>query len=143
MRATKTARIVLTSDARDEAAVREAVAQPAAGAIVSFAGTARDHHGGKAVVRLEYEAFEEMARRQMERLRGEALERFEVLDVAIHHRTGRTEIGEASVVIAVSAAHRAPAFAACRFVIDTLKQTVPIWKKEFYADGSAWIAGQG
>lgn len=135
--------VVLTSEPLDEGAVRGAVADPAAGAIVTFVGAARDRHEGKAVVRLEYEAFEEMALRQLEKIRAEAIEKFDVVDVAVHHRTGRTEIGEASVAIAVSAAHRGPAFEACRYVIDTLKESAPIWKKEYYADGSAWIGAHG
>ena len=137
------AHVVITPELLDEAAVRDAVADPKAGAIVSFVGAARDHHDGKVVVRLEYEAFAEMAIQQLEKLQAEAVEKFDVVDVAVHHRTGRTEIGEASVIIAVSAAHRGAAFDACRYVIDTLKETVPIWKKEFYADGSAWIGAQG
>ena len=90
---------------------------------------------------LEYEAFEEMALAEMRKLAAKAMGRFAISDVGIAHRCGRLEIGEASVVIAVSAPHRAPALDACRFLIDTLKQTVPIWKKEHFGDGEVWIEG--
>ena len=94
------------------------------------------------MIRLEYEAYEGMAEAEMERIASELRARHEVIDVAIHHRVGPVEIGETSVVIAVSAAHRAAAFDACREAIDTLKQTVPLWKKELYVGGEEWI-GQG
>jgi molybdopterin synthase catalytic subunit len=94
------------------------------------------------VIRLEYEAYEGMAEAEMERIAGVLRDRHDVIDVAIHHRVGPVEIGETSVVIAVSAAHRAAAFDACREAIDTLKQTVPLWKKELYVGGEEWI-GQG
>jgi MoaE-MoaD fusion protein len=118
------------------------VASDDAGAIATFVGTTRARSRGRDVVRLEYEAYEGMAESEMERIAGLLLERHDVLAVAIHHRVGRVEIGETSVVIAVSAAHRAAAFDACRDAIDTLKQTVPLWKKELYVGGEEWI-GQG
>ena len=118
------------------------VASDDAGAIATFVGTTRARSRGRDVVRLEYEAYEGMAESEMERIAGMLRERHDVLDVAIHHRVGRVEIGETSVVIAVSAAHRAAAFDACRDAIDTLKQTVPLWKKELYVGGEEWI-GQG
>ena len=124
-----------------EAAVRE-VASDDAGAIATFTGTTRAHSRSRDVVRLEYEAYEGMAEAEMERIAGEVRARHDVIDVAIHHRVGPVEIGETSVVIAVSAAHRAAAFDACREAIDTLKQTVPLWKKELYVGGEEWI-GQG
>jgi len=96
----------------------------------------------REVVRLEYEAYAGMAEAEMERIAGELKERHDLVDVAIHHRVGPVEIGETSVVIAVSAAHREAALAACKEAIDTLKQTVPLWKKELYVGGEAWI-GQG
>ena len=118
------------------------VASDDAGAIATFVGTTRAHSRGRAVVRLEYEAYEGMAEAEMERIAGELCERHDVIQVAIHHRVGPVEIGETSVVIAVSAPHRAAAFDACREAIDTLKQTVPLWKKELYVGGEEWI-GQG
>lgn len=121
--------------------VRE-VASDDAGAIATFVGTTRARSRGRDVVRLEYEAYEGMAEAEMERIAGSLRERHEILDVAIHHRVGPVEIGETSVVIAVSARHRAAALEACREAIDTLKQTVPLWKKELYVGGEEWI-GQG
>ena len=118
------------------------VASDDAGAIATFVGTTRAQSRGRAVVRLEYEAYEGMAEAEMERIAGELCERHDVIQVAIHHRVGPVEIGETSVVIAVSAPHRAAAFDACREAIDTLKQTVPLWKKELYVGGEEWI-GQG
>ncbi len=118
------------------------VASDDAGAIATFVGTTRARSRGRDVIRLEYEAYEGMAEAEMERIASELRARHDVIDVAIHHRVGPVEIGETSVVIAVSAAHRAAAFDACREAIDTLKQTVPLWKKELYVGGEEWI-GQG
>jgi len=122
--------------------VAREVASDGAGAIATFVGTTRAHSRGREVIRLEYEAYEGMAEAEMERIAGVLRDRHDVIDVAIHHRVGPVEIGETSVVIAVSAAHRAAAFDACREAIDTLKQTVPLWKKELYVGGEEWI-GQG
>ena len=119
--------------------VAREVASDDAGAIATFVGTTRAHSRGREVVRLEYEAYEGMAEAEMERIADELRARHDVIDVAIHHRVGPVEIGETSVVIAVSAAHRAAAFDACRAAIDTLKQTVPLWKKELYVGGEEWI----
>ena len=124
-----------------DAAVRE-VARDEAGAIATFTGTTRSRSRGRDVRFLDYEAYEGMAERTLEELVAELKRRHEVLDVAIHHRVGRVEIGEPSVVIAVSAAHRAAALEACREAIDTLKVSVPLWKKESYEGGEEWI-GQG
>jgi len=118
------------------------VASDGAGAIATFVGTTRARSRGRDVIRLEYEAYEGMAEAEMERIASVLLDRHDIIDVAIHHRVGPVEIGETSVVIAVSAAHRAAAFDACREAIDTLKQTVPLWKKELYVGGEEWI-GQG
>ena len=118
------------------------VASEGAGAIATFVGTTRARSRGRDVIRLEYEAYEGMAEAEMERIASVLLDRHDIIDVAIHHRVGPVEIGETSVVIAVSAAHRAAAFDACREAIDTLKQTVPLWKKELYVGGEEWI-GQG
>jgi len=119
-----------------------AVGRPDAGAIATFLGTTRDHNSGRRVIRLEYEAYPEMAIREMCRIGEQAIERFSVKAVAIVHRIGVVEIGEASVAIAVSAAHRDAAFGACRFAIDRLKEIVPIWKKEHYQGGEIWIGPQ-
>ena len=124
-----------------QSAVAE-VASADAGAIATFVGTTRARSRGRDVVRLEYEAYEGMAEQEMERIARELLERYALTDVAIHHRVGVVGIGETSVVIAVSAPHRADALAACRDAIDTLKVRVPLWKKEVYEGGEEWI-GQG
>jgi molybdopterin synthase catalytic subunit/molybdopterin converting factor small subunit len=123
------------------AAVAEA-ASDEAGAIATFVGTVRRSSRGRDVLYLEYEAFEEMAEPMLAQLAGELTAKHGLCKVAIHHRVGRVEIGEASVVIAVSATHRAAALDACGEAIDTLKTTVPLWKKEVYAGGEEWI-GQG
>ncbi|HZG34700.1 MAG TPA: molybdenum cofactor biosynthesis protein MoaE [Gaiellaceae bacterium] len=118
------------------------VADARAGAIATFTGTTRNHSRGRDVHHLEYEAFEGMAEQTMERLATDLRQRYDLVGVAIHHRVGRVDIGEPSVVIAVSAAHRGDALAACKEAIDTLKQIVPLWKKEVYEGGEEWI-GQG
>jgi molybdopterin synthase catalytic subunit len=114
-------------------------ATPADGAVCLFVGVVRDQNAERKVLSLEYEAYEEMALPLMQEIAAEAKRAFSVTEVRLLHRLGRLEIGEASVVVAVSSAHRAEAFAACRFAIDALKTRIPIWKKEFYADGSAWL----
>jgi len=118
------------------------VASDDAGAIATFVGTTRARSRGREVVRLEYEAYEGMAEAEMERIAAALRERHELTEVAIHHRVGQVEIGETSVVIAISAPHRAAALAACAEAIDTLKQSVPLWKKELYVGGEEWI-GKG
>lgn len=122
--------------------VVDEVASDDAGAIATFVGTTRARSRGRDVVRLEYEAYEGMAEAEMERIAASLKERHDLTGVAIHHRVGRVEIGETSVVIAISAAHRGAALAACAEAIDTLKQSVPLWKKELYEGGEEWI-GQG
>ena len=124
-----------------DAAVAE-VADESAGAIATFTGTVRRQSRGREVTHLEYEAYAEMAEDVMAQLAADLEARHELCRVAIHHRVGRLEIGEASVVIAVSAPHRQDALAACREAIDKLKETVPLWKKEFYEGGEEWI-GRG
>jgi len=116
---------------------------PADGALCLFVGVVRDENAGRPVLHLEYEAYEEMALRLMEEIADETRRRWPVTDVRIVHRLGRLAIGEASVAVAVASPHRAEAFAACRHAIDTLKATVPIWKKESYADGAVWLEGPG
>ena len=112
---------------------------PADGALCLFVGVVRNENRGRAVVRLEYEAYEEMALPLMHEIAAETRRRFPVTLIHLVHRLGRLEIGEPSVAVAVSSPHRAEAFEACRFAIDALKARVPIWKKELYADGSAWL----
>jgi molybdopterin synthase catalytic subunit len=113
---------------------------PQAGGIDAFVGTVRDQTKGKKVIRLEFEAYEKMALNEMKKIVDEMMKRWSLHKVLIHHRTGILQIGEVPVVIAVSASHRAAAFEACRYAIDTLKQTVPIWKKEIFEDGEEWVA---
>jgi len=116
--------------------------RPEDGAIVIFDGVVRNHSRGRATKYLQYEAYEPMALRQLRQLAEEARQRFAIRNVALVHRLGRLEIGESSVLIAVYSAHRAAAFEACRWLIDTLKRTVPIWKKEHFADGAVWADGE-
>lgn len=110
-----------------------------AGGVVTFTGTVRDHSRGHAIDHLEYEAYEPMAEKEMRKIAAQVALRWPEARVAIAHRVGRLAIGEAAVMIAASAPHRAEAFEACRFAIDTLKQSVPIWKKEFAEDGTYWV----
>lgn len=113
---------------------------PESGGIDMFIGTVRNATKGKVVTRLEFEAYETMALREMEKIAEQALDKWPVQKILIYHRTGVLQIGEIPVIIAVAAAHRAAAFDACRYIIDTLKQTVPIWKKEIFEDGEVWVA---
>jgi molybdopterin synthase catalytic subunit/molybdopterin converting factor small subunit len=124
-----------------EAVVAE-VADERAGGIATFTGTVRRQSRGREVTHLEYESYAEMAEDVMAKLAAELESRYDLCAVAVHHRVGRVEIGEASVVIAVSAPHRQDALAACKDAIDTLKETVPLWKKEVYEGGEEWI-GRG
>jgi MoaE-MoaD fusion protein len=126
----------------DIAAVVHEVEDPEAGAIASFVGTVRRRSRDRDVLHLEYEAYEEMAEPMLARLGEELTDRHGLCAVAIHHRLGRVEIGQASVVIAVSAPHRSAALDACREAIETLKTSIPLWKKEVYAGGEEWI-GRG
>jgi MoaE-MoaD fusion protein len=112
------------------------------GAAVIFEGVVRNQTRGRRTLYLDYEAYEQMALQQMETLAEQALERFQIRDVAVVHRLGRLGIGETSVLIVVASAHRAAAFDACRWLIDTLKRTVPIWKKEYFEDGAVWADGE-
>jgi molybdopterin synthase catalytic subunit len=123
-------------------AVVDEVRSDQAGAIATFIGTTRLQSRGRTVLHLDYEAYEEMAEQVMAQIAAELKGRYDLCEIAIHHRTGRVEIGEASVVIAVSAPHRREALAACKDAIDTLKEQVPLWKKEFYEGGEGWM-GRG
>lgn len=116
--------------------------EPADGAVVVFDGIVRNNTRGRRTLFLDYEAYEEMALKQIDDLTQQAVSQFAIRDVAVIHRLGRLEIGETSVLIAVASAHRAAAFDACRWVIDTLKRTVPIWKKEYFEDGAVWADGE-
>jgi molybdopterin converting factor subunit 1 len=132
----------LTSDPIDLGAVVAEVADRQAGAVATFVGTTRVESRGRTVEYLEYEAYEGMAEQEMTRIAQQLKERYDLCEVAIAHRIGRVGIGETSVAIAVSAPHRADALAACKDAIDTLKETVPLWKKEVYDSGEEWI-GRG
>jgi len=133
----------LTTDAIDVGAVARRVVLPECGATVTLDGYAREWTRGRRTLHLVYEAYQPMALREMKRLGEQAHEKFEIAHIGIVHRTGRLEIGETSVVIAVSAPHRRAAFAACEWAIRELKRTVPIWKKEVFADGEVWVEGEG
>lgn len=111
------------------------------GGVVLFLGRVRDHAEGKAVQEMDYEAYPNMAIAKMREIETSASEKWPIRKIAIVHRTGNLKLGEVSVVVAVASAHRKDAFEACRFAIDTLKETVPIWKKEYFVDGEAWVEG--
>jgi molybdopterin synthase catalytic subunit len=132
----------LVREAIDTEAVVRRLQQPADGGVVIFQGVVRDNTRGRRTLYLDYEAYEAMALRQMESLALAACERFAVRGASLVHRLGRLEIGETSVLIVVAAAHRGAAFDACRWMIDTLKKTVPIWKKEYFGDGAVWADGE-
>jgi molybdopterin synthase catalytic subunit len=134
--------IALVREPIDASAIERSIKSGADGAVCVFDGIVRDNTRGRRTLHLDYEAYEQMALQQMHLLRSEAIEHFGVRDVAIVHRLGRLTVGETSVFIAVASAHRGAAFDACRWVIDTLKKTVPIWKKEQFADGAAWADGE-
>jgi molybdopterin synthase catalytic subunit len=131
----------LTPDPLDARRMEAAVTHKGAGAICTFTGVVRDISRGRAVTHLDYEAYAEMATAQMRKIGDEIGERWPEARVAIAHRTGSLDIGEASVVVSVSCPHRAEAIAACKWGIDRLKESVPIWKKEHAADGTYWIEG--
>ena len=132
---------VLTRSVIDVSALSSA--EPEDGALCVFTGLVRNHNDGKSVLYLEYEGYEEMVVSIFDEIAEEAKTRFGVTRVRIVHRLGRMEIGETSVAVAASSPHRKEAFEACRFTIDALKHKAPIWKKEFYADGSSWLEGPG
>jgi len=129
----------VTSDSIDTEAMLAEVGDAAAGGTTLFLGTTRNENEGRVVERLEYEAYEAMALEEMRRIGDEMARRWRVVAISVVHRVGVVPIGQASVAVAVSAAHREEAFAACRYGIDTLKATVPIWKKEFYQGGEHWV----
>ncbi|HET7748775.1 MAG TPA: molybdenum cofactor biosynthesis protein MoaE, partial [Terriglobales bacterium] len=126
----------------DSQAVIEGIKRPEDGAVAVFEGIVRNHSRNRRTLYLDYEAYEPMAVKKLEELAVQALAQFPVREVAIVHRLGRLEIGETSVLIVVASAHRGAAFDACRWLIDTLKKTVPIWKKEHFEDGAVWADGE-
>ncbi len=132
----------LTRALIDAGALAAAASRPDCGAVLAFVGTTRNHHDGRAVVRLEYEAYERMAVEALGCIEREACARFAIASCAIVHRLGEVPPAEASVAVVVAAAHRGPAFDACRWAMDELKRTAPIWKKERFADGGEeWVGG--
>jgi molybdopterin synthase catalytic subunit len=116
------------------------IMSPKAGGINIFLGTVREETKGRKVIRLEFEAYEKMALSEMQKIVDEIMNRWQLHKILIHHRVGALQIGEIPVIICISASHRDAAFEACRYAIDTLKQTVPIWKKEIFEDGEQWVA---
>jgi MoaE-MoaD fusion protein len=134
-------RMAVTSGTLDAAAVADALAGPHDGAVATFVGLVRDRNAGRRVLWLEYEAYAPLAVKAFERIAAEAALKWPEARLGIHHRTGRVEIGEASVAIAAASPHRADAFAACRYAIERLKQIAPIWKHEHFEGGEVWIEG--
>ena len=135
-------RVAIVREQIDGAALMDAMKAGADGAMCVFDGIVRDNTRGRRTLHLDYEAYEAMALEQMRGLAAVAVEKFGVREVAILHRLGRLVVGETSVLIVVASAHRGAAFEACRWVIDTLKKTVPIWKKEQFEDGAVWADGE-
>jgi molybdopterin synthase catalytic subunit len=133
--------VAVTSAPLDSESLVALVDTEGDGAVVSFAGLVRDHNQGRQVQFLEYEAYEPLAIRALQRIVDEARELWPGAHVAVHHRLGRLEIGEASIVIAAASPHRADAFAACRYTIERVKQIVPIWKREHFDGGDVWLEG--
>jgi molybdopterin synthase catalytic subunit len=132
----------LTQDPIDLRELIDFVADPSAGAMTTFVGTTRNTNDGRQVIRLEYECYPGMAEKEMSTIATEVLTRWPIVKIAMIHRLGRVDIGEASVAIAVSSSHRHAAFEACHYAINQLKETVPIWKKELYEGGELWIGSQ-
>ncbi|QEH33639.1 Molybdopterin synthase catalytic subunit [Aquisphaera giovannonii] len=132
--------IEITDSPLDHAAITDGVRSKAAGAVCSFLGTVREMTGARRTLTLDYEAYREMALKKMAELESEARARWPILEIALVHRVGRLDLGEISVVVAVSTPHRSDSFEACRWLIDTLKDVVPIWKRETWADGTEeWV----
>lgn len=132
--------IQLQEQALSEASCRSFLADDSVGGEVLFIGKVRNHTQGKTVLRLDFEAYEPMAISEMQKIAEQAMQQWPLTKVAIHHRVGQLEVGEIAVIIGVAASHRKEAFAACAYAIDTLKETVPIWKKEIFEDGEVWVA---
>lgn len=133
----------VTPEPLDAPAIAGALVRDVHGALVTFQGVVRGRDGPRRVLHLEYEAYPEMAERKLKEIVAEVRARWPVADVALHHRVGRVGVGEASLVVAVAAPHRREAFAACRYAVDRIKEIAPIWKKEVFPDGEAWVGPQG
>jgi molybdopterin synthase catalytic subunit len=140
-RTAETPLFLVTPDRLDPEALSTAVLAPSAGAIVVFQGVVRDNNLDRRVDHLIYEAYPPLAERTMADIAQDVQTRWAVTAIAIHHRTGRLEIGEASLLVVVASPHRAEAFAACAYSVDRVKQIVPVWKKEVWEDGSSWLEG--
>jgi molybdopterin synthase catalytic subunit len=132
--------VYITSDPLDSDACTKTVTFPDAGGVVVFVGNVRNITKGKSVKHLVFEAYEKMALKEMNKIIDEAVSKWDLKKMVIHHRTGLVQVGESAVVIACSSAHRKAAFEACEYAIDRLKVTVPIWKKEFFEDGEVWVS---
>lgn len=135
-------KVAIVHEKIDTPAVLEKVKYPEDGAVVVFEGIVRNNTRGRPTLYLDYEAYEEMAIKEMDALALRAISEFKIREVAVVHRLGRLQISETSILIVVASAHRAAAFEACRWLIDTLKRTVPIWKKEYFEDGAVWADGE-
>ncbi len=135
-------KIIFQTDPIDLSKMLQEFGTEADGAVVTFIGRARNHTAGKKVTHLEYEIYNDMAESEMDKLVSYAIEKWSISECLVIHRHGRVNTGEATILISVSSSHRDEAYQASRYIIDTIKKTVPIWKKEFYSDGSKWV-GQG
>jgi molybdopterin synthase catalytic subunit len=131
----------ISSKPLDAAPIAALVSRPGCGAVATFVGVVRDHNADRRVLWIDYEAYGPLARKAFEHIGQEAAARWPGVHLAIHHRTGRLEVGEASVVIAAASAHRSEAFAACRYAIERVKQIAPVWKHEHFDGGNTWIEG--
>ena len=132
---------LVTPDRLQPEAAAEAVRRDAAGGVALFLGMVRNHNLGRAVDHLEYDAYPPMAQKVMAEIRGRAISRFHLAEALIHHRTGRLQVGETSLLVAASSAHRSEAFEACAWIVDQVKALVPVWKKEVWEGGESWIEG--
>lgn len=132
----------VTDEPLDSRALEEAVMSEANGALVTFQGVTRRHSRGKRVSYLEYEAYRPMAEKKLQEIGQEIAKKWPIGAIAIHHRVGRLEIGETSLLVVVASPHRKEAFAACRYAVDRIKTVVPIWKKEVWEDGESWVEGE-
>lgn len=135
----KNSSVKITSEKLDLQVCYDFVQDASCGGISLFVGTVRNQTKNKEVVLLDFSAYKEMALKEMQKIADKALEKFDIINIAIHHAEGKLNIGEIPVIIAVSSAHRKAAFEACQYAIDTLKETVPIWKKEHFVDGEVWV----
>ncbi len=135
--------IRISRDVLDAEEITATVRAPDKGGVVTFLGTVRDHTGGKRVLYLEYEAYKEMAEKMLDRIAEEVVERWDDTVVSIAHRLGRMEVGEISLVVVAASPHRVEAFSACQYVVNRIKENVPIWKKEAFEGGEVWVGMEG